>query len=74
MGNFEDQDADASTTAQDVYIHGYVSGRLFRRGKDAGAEGEGEGEGLPVTVAASYVPPAFIPPSLYPSSTSHQND
>jgi hypothetical protein len=46
-GNFEDKDADASTTEQDIYIHGYVSGRIFRTGKDAGEEG------LPITIAAS---------------------
>lgn len=39
---------------KDIYIHGWVSGRLFRMGKNAAGEGDGqEEEGLPVTVAAS---------------------
>jgi len=46
-GNFENQDADPNTTEQDIYIHGYVSGRMFKSGKSAGEEG------LPITVAAS---------------------
>jgi nitroimidazol reductase NimA-like FMN-containing flavoprotein (pyridoxamine 5'-phosphate oxidase superfamily) len=48
-GNFQDQFADPNATEQDVYIHGYVSGRVFRSGKDA------EGEGLPITVAATFL-------------------
>jgi nitroimidazol reductase NimA-like FMN-containing flavoprotein (pyridoxamine 5'-phosphate oxidase superfamily) len=48
-GNFQDQSADPNATEQDVYIHGYVSGRIFRSGKNA------EGEGLPITVAATFL-------------------
>ncbi|KAF2030631.1 5-nitroimidazole antibiotic resistance protein [Setomelanomma holmii] len=57
-GNFGDQDAgtspltcptDANTIEQDVYIHGYVSGRIFRSGKNA------EGDGLPITIAATFL-------------------
>jgi hypothetical protein len=44
--DFENQEAD-ETEAQDVYIHGYVSGRIFKSGKEA------EGEGMPITIAAS---------------------
>jgi nitroimidazol reductase NimA-like FMN-containing flavoprotein (pyridoxamine 5'-phosphate oxidase superfamily) len=44
-GNFSNQAADPNTTEQDLYIHGYVSGRIFRSGK----------EGLPITVAASFL-------------------
>jgi hypothetical protein len=55
MGNFGHQDADANTTAQDVYIHGYVSGRMFKKAKEEGDEG------LPMTIAASYVPPISCP-------------
>lgn len=50
-GNFEDQDAEPGSAAQDLYVHGYVSGRLFKRGKDA--TGQGEGKGLPVSIAAT---------------------
>jgi hypothetical protein len=45
---------------KDIYLHGWVSGRLFRRaGAEGGEEGkdekgeQGKEEGLPVTVAAS---------------------
>lgn len=48
-GNFTQQDAEPVTTEQDIYIHGYVSSRIFKCGKTA------EGDGLPITVAASYV-------------------
>ncbi|KAJ4362014.1 hypothetical protein N0V83_010955 [Neocucurbitaria cava] len=48
-GNFGEQDADASSSEQDVYIHGYVSGRVFKSGKEAGEQG------LPITIAASLV-------------------
>jgi nitroimidazol reductase NimA-like FMN-containing flavoprotein (pyridoxamine 5'-phosphate oxidase superfamily) len=48
-GNFGNQDADPTSTEQDLYIHGYVSGRIFKSGKNA------EGEGLPITVAASFL-------------------
>ncbi|KAF1842902.1 5-nitroimidazole antibiotic resistance protein [Cucurbitaria berberidis CBS 394.84] len=47
--NYDDQDADPKTTEQDVYIHGYVSGRIFKSGKNAGEEG------LPITIAASFL-------------------
>lgn len=45
--DFSNQDADPNSSPQDIYIHGYVSGRIFKSGKDA------DGEGLPITVAAS---------------------
>lgn len=46
-GSFSNQSADPASAEQDLYIHGYVSGRIFKSGKNA------EGEGLPITVAAS---------------------
>lgn len=48
-GNFSEQDADPNATVQDVYIHGYVSGRIFKQGKNT------EDEGLPITIAASFL-------------------
>ncbi|CAO2653137.1 Nn.00g025480.m01.CDS01 [Neocucurbitaria sp. VM-36] len=48
-GNFASQEADPKSSEQDVYIHGYVSGRIFKSGKEAG------GEGLPITIAASFL-------------------
>lgn len=60
-GNFQDQSADPSTSVQDLYIHGYVSGRMFRKGKDA------QDEGLAITVSATYVRlKRFTTPSLLP--------
>ncbi|KAF2712858.1 hypothetical protein K504DRAFT_422995 [Pleomassaria siparia CBS 279.74] len=47
--NFQDPSADPATSTQDLYIHGYVSGRMFKSGKESG------GEGMPVTVAASHM-------------------
>jgi hypothetical protein len=61
-GSFSHQDADPNVSEQDLYIHGYVSGRMFKSGKNA------EGEGLPITVAASYV---LSPPS-FPYLTGHE--
>jgi nitroimidazol reductase NimA-like FMN-containing flavoprotein (pyridoxamine 5'-phosphate oxidase superfamily) len=49
-GNFEDQSVDPCSASQDLYIHGYVSGRIFRAGKDAG-----EDQGLPITVSATFL-------------------
>lgn len=48
-GNFQDRNADPKTTAQDLYIHGYVSGRVFKKGTEAADEG------LPITVAATFL-------------------
>jgi nitroimidazol reductase NimA-like FMN-containing flavoprotein (pyridoxamine 5'-phosphate oxidase superfamily) len=48
-GNFQDQTANPETSEQDLYIHGYVSGRIFKSGKNA------EGDGLPITIAASFL-------------------
>lgn len=48
-GDFSNPDEDSPASPQDIYIHGYVSGRIFNSGKNA------SGEGLPITVAASYV-------------------
>jgi len=42
-------DADPNTSEQDVYIHGYVSGRMFKKSK------ENEQEGLPITLAATFL-------------------
>jgi nitroimidazol reductase NimA-like FMN-containing flavoprotein (pyridoxamine 5'-phosphate oxidase superfamily) len=41
--------ADPATTPQTLYIHGYVSGRIFKSGKSASSPG------LPITVAASFL-------------------
>ena len=48
-GNFSSPSSDPASTSQDLYIHGYVSGRIFKSGKNA------DGQGLPITVAASFL-------------------
>ncbi|KAF2275834.1 5-nitroimidazole antibiotic resistance protein [Westerdykella ornata] len=48
-GDFANPDADPKEAAQDIYIHGYVSARMFRKGKEAGEEG------VPITVAATHI-------------------
>lgn len=48
-GSFTNQSGDPASTAQDVYIHGYVSGRIFKSGKNA------DGEGLPITISATFL-------------------
>ncbi|KAH4095370.1 hypothetical protein HBH46_167580 [Parastagonospora nodorum] len=49
-GNFEDQTADPHTTAQDIYIHGYVSARLFRQDTNSTTT-----PGLPITISATFL-------------------
>lgn len=46
-GDFSNQNADPESSPQDIYIHGYVSSRMFKSG--------GGDEGVPMTVAATYV-------------------
>ncbi|KAI4683887.1 uncharacterized protein J4E84_006727 [Alternaria hordeiaustralica] len=48
-GNYENQSADPSTTPQSLYIHGYVSGRIFKSSKETSTPG------LPITIAASFL-------------------
>ncbi|KAF2637169.1 hypothetical protein P280DRAFT_500774 [Massarina eburnea CBS 473.64] len=48
-GNYSNPSSDPNTTEQDIYIHGYVSGRIFQTSKETGDEG------LPITVAASHM-------------------
>jgi len=48
-GKYDDKDADPNTSEQDVYIHGYVSGRMFKKSK------ENDEEGLPITLAATFL-------------------
>ncbi|KAJ4993823.1 flavin-nucleotide-binding protein [Stagonosporopsis vannaccii] len=48
-GSFTSQTADPLISSQDLYIHGYVSGRLFKQSK------ESTSQGLPITVAATFL-------------------
>ncbi|KAF2199260.1 hypothetical protein GQ43DRAFT_442626 [Delitschia confertaspora ATCC 74209] len=59
-GNFEDQDADPNTSAQDVYVHGYVSSRLMKLGSSSKSSehGKGEGEqeeGFPLSISTAEI-------------------
>ncbi|KAF1958298.1 5-nitroimidazole antibiotic resistance protein [Byssothecium circinans] len=48
-GNHTNPAGDPNTTEQDLYIHGYVSGRIFKTSKETGDQG------LPITVAATHI-------------------
>jgi nitroimidazol reductase NimA-like FMN-containing flavoprotein (pyridoxamine 5'-phosphate oxidase superfamily) len=48
-GSFTNQSADPASSSQDIYIHGYVSGRIFKSGKNA------DGQGLPITISATFL-------------------
>jgi nitroimidazol reductase NimA-like FMN-containing flavoprotein (pyridoxamine 5'-phosphate oxidase superfamily) len=48
-GNFTNQSADPASSSQDIYIHGYVSGRIFKSGKNA------DDQGLPITISATFL-------------------
>jgi nitroimidazol reductase NimA-like FMN-containing flavoprotein (pyridoxamine 5'-phosphate oxidase superfamily) len=48
-GSFTNQSADPASSSQDIYIHGYVSGRIFKSGKNA------DDQGLPITISATFL-------------------
>lgn len=48
-GSFTSPASDPLSTPQDLYIHGYVSGRIFKQSKETADQG------LPVTVAATFL-------------------
>ncbi|KAH7070424.1 5-nitroimidazole antibiotic resistance protein [Paraphoma chrysanthemicola] len=48
-GSYASQSASPTSSTQDIYIHGYVSGRIFRTGKSA------TDPGLPITIAATFL-------------------
>ncbi|KNG48541.1 5-nitroimidazole antibiotic resistance protein [Stemphylium lycopersici] len=52
-GNFSSPDEDAETTAQDIYLHGYISGRMFRQ--SARSPDQEDEDGLPITVTATLL-------------------
>lgn len=53
MGSFANPSASASEQL-DLYLHGYISSRLFRLGSSSASHGQEE-EGLPLTVAATHL-------------------
>ncbi|KAH8684724.1 flavin-nucleotide-binding protein [Tricladium varicosporioides] len=65
MGSFSNQDAPASEPL-DLYIHGYISSRLFRLGK---TPPPAEEEGLPLTIAATHMDGLVL--SLTPNHNSY---
>ncbi|ORY14901.1 hypothetical protein BCR34DRAFT_585451 [Clohesyomyces aquaticus] len=52
-GSFADPSSDPNTSVQDIYIHGYVSARIFKTAS-ASAPGD-EQKGLPITVSATFL-------------------
>jgi uncharacterized protein len=46
--SFTEPSSDPASSPQDVYIHGYVSGRIFKASQSSS-------EGLPITIAATHL-------------------
>ncbi|KAF2463271.1 5-nitroimidazole antibiotic resistance protein [Lindgomyces ingoldianus] len=49
-GSFSSPSSDPNASPQDIYIHGYVSSRLFKTPTTSATE-----EGLPITVSATFL-------------------
>ncbi|POR34430.1 Uncharacterized protein TPAR_05363 [Tolypocladium paradoxum] len=69
MGSFDRPSASLGDPL-DLYIHGYVSARLFNAGRAASA---GEGEGMPVCVAASHVDGLVLALSAFNHSYNYRS-
>ena len=70
-GNFAAPDADPGSSAQDIYVHGYVSSRLMKRG--AAAAAASDGAGLPVTVAATHLDGVVLAPTPMQNSCNYRS-
>ena len=66
MGSFDRPSASLGDPL-DLYIHGYVSARMFNVGRDAGAEG------VPVCVAASHVDGLVLALSAFNHSYNYRS-
>lgn len=66
-GSFTDQAADPLTSTQDLYVHGYVSGRLFKQSKEATPQG------LPITVAATFLDGLVLALSPFHNSCNYRS-
>ena len=73
-GNFSDPSADPNTSAQDIYLHGHISSRLMRKGKDSSSTEEGgEDEGLPITVSATHMDGLVLALSAFHHSMNYRS-
>jgi len=68
VGSFGDGNGEEGEGEEDLYLHGYVSSRFMRLGKDAAGNGSGEEVGLPVTVAGTLLDGIVL--ALTPNSHS----
>lgn len=66
MGSFARPSADLGDPL-DLYIHGYVTGRMFNRGRDGGAEG------IPVCASASHMDGLVLSLSAFNSSYNYRS-
>ncbi|KAJ6437795.1 flavin-nucleotide-binding protein [Purpureocillium lavendulum] len=66
MGSFDRPSASLGDPL-DLYIHGYVSARMFNVGRDAGAEG------VPVCIAASHVDGLVLAVSAFNHSYNYRS-
>lgn len=66
MGSFERPSADLGDPL-DLYVHGFVSSRLFNTGRDAGDKG------VPVCVSASHVDGLVLAMSAFHSSYNYRS-
>ncbi|KAJ4337449.1 hypothetical protein N0V95_008339 [Ascochyta clinopodiicola] len=70
-GSFSDPSSDPSTTTQDLYIHGYISSRLFKKGKEAGEHDDDQG--LPITAAATFLDGLVLALSPFHNSCNYRS-
>jgi nitroimidazol reductase NimA-like FMN-containing flavoprotein (pyridoxamine 5'-phosphate oxidase superfamily) len=54
MGSFTNSSASVSEPL-DLYLHGYISSRLFRLGSSTFSSSSNQEEGLPLTIAATHL-------------------
>lgn len=64
-------ESSKDTTAQDIYLHGYVSGRVFRHASKDGEEEEGTG--LPMTISASLLDGLVLALSPFHNSCNYRS-
>ncbi|KAH8707616.1 hypothetical protein GQ44DRAFT_816469 [Phaeosphaeriaceae sp. PMI808] len=67
-GNFENQDADPSTTEQSIYIHGYISSRIFSQTGTSTHE-----KGLPITITATFLDALVLALSPFHHSCNYRS-
>ncbi|KAF2125775.1 hypothetical protein P153DRAFT_298994, partial [Dothidotthia symphoricarpi CBS 119687] len=68
-GNFSTPDADPATTSMDIYLHGYVSGRVFK----SASTSDSEAQGLPVSLAATFLDGLVLALSPFHNSCNYRS-